>query len=188
MTDPIIGNDADILLIQNNINSGTPYGFLLAELENERSDTIGEIVGRNISQTRTLRSSDKHLWVTEQDVVHFFSIICGASLTNPGSSNREQTEAEDLANLQQILTEVFEITLVTRFGAFSGLRADGHAVTITEYHNFTVAAVRLQTTGRNYTPIPYEIYQNCIFFDENNFPDNIIKFFDENEIPKGYWR
>ena len=173
------GIHADILLQNQNINSGTPYGFLLVQLETIEPEEIGEKLGKNASQTRTLGESEKHGWTREQDVVHFFSIGLGDGQTNPGGSRRTETRKEDLNNLLSILSEIYEITLITKIGAYSGLKADGHAITITDYDDYSIAAVRLLMTGKNFKPAEYETWLLSTIVDETNLPATYGKVFDE---------
>lgn len=185
----IPGQDGDIILIHEDVNSGNGYAFLLAEIEIFVPPPLGEPLGKNSAQTRTLSVSEKPGWIIEQDVVHFFSISFAKSQTNPNGQNRDISENQDKQNLLEILSKLFEITLVTRFGAFSGLKADGHALTMTQYLTSTIAAVRLLNTNRNFAPADYDTWLLSKVVDEDDLPAEYGKVFDEDSPTiKGYVR
>ncbi len=185
----IPGNNIDIILQHENVNSGVGFGFVLAELEVIVPEVIGEALGKNISQTRTLSESTKRGWLREQDIVHFFSIGLGVHQVEPSGARRTETELGDLNNLLEILSEIFEITLITKNGAYSGLRADGHSLTLVQYDIYSIAAVRLLTTSKNFKAADLDLWRLSIVVDEDAAPDPTGQVYDETSPTiKGYVR
>jgi hypothetical protein len=129
MTTPIIGTDCDITLTHPSVNSGAPFGFIIA---NDPSVRGGSISVQRAVDENTLTVS----------IRVFLTVLLADDLKNPDGSKHTETRSQMYAKVLEYLDTTDGLSITTVIGAFVGLAPLGFSAT--ELHQAKVSHIACQ--------------------------------------------
>jgi hypothetical protein len=147
MTTPIIGTDCDITLTHPSVNSGAPYGFVIA---NDPSVRGGSISVQRAVDEDTLTVS----------IRLFLTVLLADDLKNPDGSKHTQTRQQMYAKLLAYLDTSDGLAIDTVMGTFAGLAPLGFSAT--ELHQAKVSHIACQfdNISEYHPPITSTLFSN----------------------------
>lgn len=165
-----IGQDCDIMLYHQAIQSGSPLGFLL-----DRS----RLYHGSISVFRSAyRQADGNF--NDQQVVSF-TVLLGNGLVNPDGSLHGGSTGEQYETLFNLLTQRTEIGVITPDGIFSGLFSSGNYALEERSGGILRVTVQLNSDGNIFAPADRDRFEQSIWVDETVYTGSMTW---ENS----YWR
>jgi hypothetical protein len=150
-----IGQDCDILLYHQAVESGNPIGFLL-----DRSRLYHGSIGVFRSAYRLANGS-----FGDQQVVSF-TILMGNGLVNPNGSLHIGTTSDQYAVLFQLLNQHSEIGVITPDGIFSGMFSSGNYALEERSGGLLRVTVQLNSDGNIFAPADRDRFEQSIWVDE----------------------
>ena len=129
MTLPIIGTDCDITLTHPSVNSGNPYGFILAIDPSVRGGSIS--IQRSVDSSTGLIS-----------IRLLLTVLLADDLKNPDGSTHGVTRVSMYAKLIAYLATTDGLAIDTVMGTWAGLSPVGFSAT--ELHQAKVSHIACQ--------------------------------------------
>jgi len=157
---PTIGTDCDITLTHPQLNSGDPYGFLIAYDPTVR--------GNNISVQRQLVDDEISIRI-------FFTIILADDLKNHDGSEHSADRQTMYNKLLEYLAITEGLSVDTVIGVFAGMGATGFSGT--ELHQPEVTHVSLQFNNITlyHPPIDSDLFFASVWNGDGiKWEDNMI--------------
>jgi hypothetical protein len=139
-----IGVDCHITLAHSEIDGGTPYGFLLSDLD---IDLVGggvQLIRQNVS------GGFNWAW-------YKFKIMVGDGLRNPNGTPHTPTKSQDYLKLLEFLTKTQDIILTDDTGSTSNLSALGYVADIRLMKSKYICKVTLTNLAYYYPPVPADV-------------------------------
>lgn len=129
MTAPIIGTDCDITFTHPLVNSGAPYGFILAVDPSVR--------GGSISVQRSVDSL-----TSEISIRLLLTVLLADDLKNPDGSEHSDSRSTMYTMLMDYLARIDGLSITTVMGTWTGLAPLGFSAT--ELHQVKLSHVACQ--------------------------------------------
>ena len=158
MPAPIIGTDCHVTFTHPNINSGEPYGFIIAFDPSVKGDTIS--VQRYVDEDGII------------SIRLFAAIILADDLKNPDGSTHAAGRDAMYATLLAYLSSLDGVAIETPIGVFSGLSAYGHSATEMHQPNVSYVSLQLNNIGQYVPPISSSVFFSSLWDGEGIQWDN----------------
>jgi hypothetical protein len=129
MTIPIIGTDCDITLTHPSINSGAPYGFIIAKDATVRGGSVA-----------VQRSIDANTLIVSIRI--FLTVLLANDLKNPDGSEHAETRTQMYDMLLAYLATNDGLSITTVVGCFTGIAPIGFSAT--ELHQAQMSHIACQ--------------------------------------------
>lgn len=134
-----LGKNCHITLSHPEIDSGSPYGFILKV----DSLDLGPAV---VIQREKNAAGDLNVKV-------FFTLVLGEELLNPDGSKHADSRYNMHQKFVQFLAKESNLTLSGSFGILPNVGASGHAATESHYGSLTFIACQLINAGAFSEPL-----------------------------------
>lgn len=112
MSDPVIGADCHVTLAHTDIDSGQPYGFVLAAAPRSRPE--GVMIQREVFSEETAQYGAMRVWV-------YFNLLLADELLSPDGSAHVASRSQMYSKLMQFLDKQEGITLTCPAGTLLNL-------------------------------------------------------------------
>jgi hypothetical protein len=143
-----INTDCHVTLTHADINSGDPYGFILAV--NDRSYGPGVTIQQTLTGTTTT-------------IKLFFHVLLADDLINPDGSVHAESRSDMYTAIKEYLTKLDGVTLTCPIGSFSNIGASGHVTTEYHFTDLSVIVCQVNNAGTYYGPVDYETLQLSVW-------------------------
>jgi hypothetical protein len=140
MSSPVIGQDCHITLTHADVNSGSPYGFLVDD--DEKGTRPGGVqITHEVDSAGTTR-----LWL-------YFDVLLSDNSINPDGSIHSPTRTADYAALLQYLGKMDGIILDTPIGSFLNLGAVGWTADERHLPKSSIVKCQVNNIGVYWPPV-----------------------------------
>lgn len=147
MTTPVIGTDCDITLTHPSVNSGNPFGFIIANDPSVRGGSIS-----------VQRAVDENTLVVSIRVL--LTVLLADDLKNPDGSKHTETRLQMYSKLLQYLATSDGLAIDTVMGAFAGLAPLGFSATELHQPKVSHIACQFDNISEYHPPITSTLFSN----------------------------
>ena len=144
MTNPILGEDCDLILIHPLVNDGYPYGFVLSPDPSKS--------GSAISIQRSLDDTD------EVQIYLFATVLLADDLKNPDSSEHTDDRQTMYSMLLDYLSHIEGLAVGTVMGTYLGLGQLGHSATELHLVEASFISLKFANITTYHPPISSDLF------------------------------
>jgi len=157
---PEPGTDCDIVLFHQQVDNGTPQGYLL-----DRS----RLARGAINVFRSAYKQADGDYQDQQTIT--FTLLLADGLIRPDGNPENRSAAEMYTNLFSLLNQRADIGLVTREGVFSGLYSSGNYALEERAAGTNRITIQLSSNGNIFAPADRERYERSFWVDDDDSGD-----------------
>lgn len=141
---PVLGLDADILLIHPDVCGGQPCGFILTP------DPVHGKSAVSIQREVDARSGEVKVYI-------FFTVLLADDLLNPDGSSHAHGRQTMYRTLLELLGQPSQICVSTVLGTYLGIGPLGHAATESHLIHGSMVSIKLANVTRYRPPVDLSI-------------------------------